>query len=55
MWLDVLLYNSTAVTEALAATEASLADLRRLIAAGDADGLLRYLADARRFREGLDR
>jgi prephenate dehydrogenase len=43
------------VTEALDATEASLAELRRLLAAGDADGLRAYLAAAQRFREGLDR
>ena len=55
MWLDILLYNRTAVTEALDATEASLAELRRLLAAGDADGLRAYLAAAQRFREGLDR
>jgi prephenate dehydrogenase len=55
MWLDILLYNGAAVVEALEATETGLADLRRLIAAGDADGLRRYLSDAQRFREGLDR
>ena len=55
MWLDILLYNRTAVTEALDATEASLAELRRLLAAGDADGLRAYLAAAQWFREGLDR
>jgi prephenate dehydrogenase len=55
MWLDILLYNRTAVTEALDATEASLAELRRLLAAGNADGLRAYLASAQRFREGLDR
>jgi prephenate dehydrogenase len=55
MWLDILLYNSTAVVEALDAVENSLAALRLLIAAGDADGLRRYLSDARRFREGIER
>jgi prephenate dehydrogenase len=55
MWLDILLYNRAAVTEALASAEAGLAELRRLLAAGDADGLRRYLAAAQRFREGLDR
>lgn len=55
MWLDILLYNRAAVTEALASAEAGLAELRRLLAAGDADGLRRYLAAAQQFREGLDR
>ncbi len=55
MWIDILLYNRAAVVEALEATEHSLAELRRLIAAGDAEGLRAYLAGAQRFREGLDR
>ncbi len=55
MWIDILLYNRAAVVEALEATEHSLAELRRLVAAGDADGLRAYLAAAQRFREGLDR
>ena len=55
MWMDILLYNGPAVADALEATEASLAELRRLILAGDADGLRAYLAAAQRFREGLDR
>jgi prephenate dehydrogenase len=55
MWIDILLYNRAAVVEALEATEHSLAELRSLVAAGDADGLRAYLAAAQRFREGLDR
>ena len=55
MWIDILLYNRAAVTEALDAAEASLAELRRLVTGGDADGLRRYLAVAQRFREGMDR
>jgi prephenate dehydrogenase len=55
MWIDILLYNRAALVEALEATEHSLADLRSLVAAGDADGLRAYLAAAQRFREGLDR
>ena len=55
MWIDILLYNRAAVVEALEATEHSLADLRRLVAAGDGDGLRAYLVAAQRFREGLDR
>jgi prephenate dehydrogenase len=55
MWLDILLYNRAEVAEALRATETGLAELRRLLDAGDADGLRAYLAAAQRFREGLDR
>jgi prephenate dehydrogenase len=55
MWLDILRYNGAEVAQALAATEAGLAELRRLLAADDADGLRAYLAAAQRFREGLDR
>jgi prephenate dehydrogenase len=55
MWIDILLYNRAAVVEALEATELSLADLRSLVAAGDAERLRTYLAAAQRFREGLDR
>ena len=55
MWLDILLYNRAEVAEALKATETGLAELRRLLEAGDADGLRAYLAAAQRFREGLDR
>ena len=55
IWIDILLYNGAAVAEAIEATETSLGELRRLIAAGDADGLRAYLDAAQRFREGLDR
>jgi prephenate dehydrogenase len=55
MWLDILRYNREEVAQALAATEGGLAELRRLLAADDADGLRAYLGAAQRFREGLDR
>jgi prephenate dehydrogenase len=55
LWIDILLYNHAAVAEALAATETSLAELRRLIGLGDAAGLREFLAAGQRFREGLDR
>ena len=55
MWLDILLYNRTAVTEALGAAEGAMGELRSLIASGNADGLRAYLSAAQRFREGLDR
>jgi prephenate dehydrogenase len=41
--------------EALERTGAALGELRALLAAGDAEGLERYLADAREFRRGMDR
>lgn len=55
LWLDILLYNREAITEALSATERQLTELRRLVASGDVDGLREYLTAAQRFREGLDR
>jgi len=55
MWLDIRRYNRAEVAQALAAIEGGLAELRRLLAAEDADGLRAYLAAAQRFREGLDR
>jgi prephenate dehydrogenase len=55
MWLDILLLNQPALDQALAATGTALEQLRALLAAGDARGLERYLAEAREFRRGLDR
>jgi len=55
MWVDVLLQNGPAVTEALVATEQRLHLLRDLIGRGDADGLRAFLAAARHFRQGIDR
>lgn len=55
MWLDILLYNRSAVGEALEETERHLAELRRLVAAGDAPALRRYLETAQAFRQGIDR
>jgi prephenate dehydrogenase len=55
MWTDLLLYNRPALTEALRVTESALAELRRLMEAGDSEGLRGYLDTARNFREGLDR
>jgi prephenate dehydrogenase len=54
LWIDVLLFNRGPVTEALQATEGSLAELRRLLTAGDADGLRGFLTEGQRFREALD-
>ncbi len=55
LWIDIFLQNREAVVEAIAATTAELAELRRLILSEDAAGLRGYLATAQRFREGLDR
>ncbi len=55
MWVDILLYNRTALSEALRSTENELAALRELLDAGDEAGLRAYLEAARSFREGLDR
>lgn len=55
MWIDILLYNRAAVTDALERTEAGLAELRRILATGDVPALRRYLETARSFRLGIDR
>ena len=55
MWVDILLYNQPAVSEALVRTEAHLAELRRLLATGDEAGLRAYLAAAQVFRKGIER
>jgi prephenate dehydrogenase len=55
MWIDILLYNQPAVSEALERTELGIAELRRLMSSGDAPGLRRYLETARAFRQGIDR
>ncbi len=55
MWLDILLQNGDPLVEALSSVESGVAELRRLIEAGDRQGLERYLETAREFRRGLDR
>jgi prephenate dehydrogenase len=55
MWLDILLQNGDPLVEALSSVESGVAELRRLIEAGDRQGLERYLEAAREFRRGLDR
>jgi prephenate dehydrogenase len=55
MWVDILLYNQPAVSEALERTESGIAELRRLLAAGDRPALRRYLEAARTFRLGIER
>jgi prephenate dehydrogenase len=55
MWLDILLQNRDPLVEALSSVETRVGDLRRLIEAGDRQGLEQYLETAREFRRGLDR
>jgi prephenate dehydrogenase len=55
MWIDILLYNQPAVSEALERTEGHLAELRRLLLGGDVAGLHRFLSAAQAFRQGIDR
>jgi prephenate dehydrogenase len=55
MWVDILRYNRTEIAGALEAAGNALAELRRLLEADDAEGLLAYLVAAQRFREGLAR
>ena len=55
MWVDILLYNQAAESEALQQTEGEIAELRRLLASRDIAGLRRFLEAARAFREGIER
>jgi prephenate dehydrogenase len=55
MWVDILIYNRPALSEALRLTGDRLVELGALLDAGDEEGLRVYLESARRFREGLDR
>lgn len=55
MWVDILRYNCKPVGEALARTEAGLAELRRLIDEGNTEALHQYLETAQQFRRGIDR
>jgi prephenate dehydrogenase len=55
IWVDILRYNREPLDEALARAEAGLAELRRLIAAGDPGALQHYLEAARQFRRGIER
>jgi prephenate dehydrogenase len=50
-----MLENGDELANALAQTEASLSELRRLLLERDGDALLRYLTRAQQFRRGLDR
>ena len=55
MWADILLMNQPALDEALARAAEGLETLRRLLADGDAGGVLAYLETARDFRRGIER
>jgi prephenate dehydrogenase len=55
MWLDILLCNRHAVSQALERTEAGIAELRRLLDNSDLPSLQLYLRAAQAFRRGIDR
>jgi prephenate dehydrogenase len=55
MWVDILRYNRESLEHALARTEEGLAELRRLIVAGDTAALHDYMETARQFRQGIER
>jgi prephenate dehydrogenase len=55
LWVDILLYNRQSVDEALARTGEGIAELRRLLASGDAAALRHYLETARALRQGIER
>jgi prephenate dehydrogenase len=55
MWVDILLYNRPALDEALASVGDTVAELRRILASGEAEGLRTYLESARTFRQGIER
>jgi prephenate dehydrogenase len=55
LWVDILLYNRSALSDALRSTEDELRELRGLLDAGDEAGLRAYLEAARSFREGMER
>lgn len=55
LWVDILLQNRDHVVEALGSMATEVDDLRRLLQAGDRQGLELYLETAREFRRGLDR
>ena len=54
LWLDIFRQNRDPVVDALDGAVAGLAELRRLVAAGDEAELRTYLARAAAFRRGLD-
>jgi prephenate dehydrogenase len=55
LWLDILLLNRRAVTEALDQAGAGIAELQHLLSSEDRPALLRYLKTAQDFRTGIER
>jgi 3-phosphoshikimate 1-carboxyvinyltransferase len=55
LWLDILLYNHSAVSEALREAGGQLETLRQLIDSNDISGLRHYLQTAQAFRQGIER
>jgi prephenate dehydrogenase len=55
MWTDIFLYNQQAVGEALQGLEASVSQLRTLLAGSDRAAIRSYLETAQAFRQGIER
>ena len=55
LWVDVFRQNATPLIAALERLGQEAGELRRLLSAGDAEGLRQYLEAARSFRQGLER
>jgi len=54
LWVDVFRQNATPLIGALERLGQEAAELRRLLSAGDAEGLRQYLEAARSFRQGIE-
>ncbi len=54
MWRDIALMNREALLEMMDFFADSLSHLRRLVAAGESDGLERFFADSKELRDGID-
>jgi prephenate dehydrogenase len=53
MWVDILLLNRDAVTQALEETRNAVGELQHLLSSEDRQALLRYLETAQSFRRGI--
>ncbi len=54
MWRDIALMNREALLEMMDFFADSLSHLRRLVAAGESDGLERFFADSKELRDGIE-
>jgi prephenate dehydrogenase len=55
LWLDILLFNRAALSDALQLAGQNLEELRQLIENSDLPSLRRYLETAQAFRQGMER